>query len=123
MSVQAYVKARAYAETPRMSELRLIAEVTHELVAAAAQRLRGPALMAPLHRNREMWALFATMCADDANQLPPELRARIISLGLWVDRHTSAVMRGEEDIDSLIDVNRTIMEGLTDRPGGTDQPG
>lgn len=113
MSVEAYVRARAFAETPRMSELRLIAEVTHELVMAAEQRLRGAELMRPLHRNREMWSVFATMCADDANQLPPELRARIVSIGLWVDRHTSAVMRGEEDLDALIDVNRTIMEGLT----------
>jgi flagellar protein FlaF len=40
------------------------------------------------------------------------VRAQIISLSLWVNRHTSAVMRKEESIQPLIDVNRSIMEGL-----------
>ena len=35
-----------------------------------------------------------------------------MSLNLWVMRHSSAVMRGEEKFEPLIDVNRTIMQGL-----------
>jgi flagellar protein FlaF len=35
---------------------------------------------------------------------------------MWVRRHTSAVMRREEDIDALIDVNRMMMQGLSSRP-------
>ena len=45
------------------------------------------------------------------DQIVP-LRAQIISLGLWVSRHASEVARGDADIDALIDVNRSIMEGL-----------
>ncbi len=44
-----------------------------------------------------------------------EVRAQIISLSLWVSRHTSAVMRREEEIQPLIEVNRIIMQGLTGR--------
>ena len=36
----------------------------------------------------------------------------MISLSLWVGRHTSAVMRREEDFGPLIDINRIIMQGL-----------
>ncbi|HEX7800343.1 MAG TPA: flagellar biosynthesis regulator FlaF, partial [Asticcacaulis sp.] len=36
----------------------------------------------------------------------------IISLSLWVNRHTSLVMRNKEEIGPLIDINRTIMQGL-----------
>jgi flagellar protein FlaF len=43
------------------------------------------------------------------------LRASIISLSLWVGRHSSAVMRKEEDFEPLIDINRTIMQGLAGR--------
>jgi flagellar protein FlaF len=51
------------------------------------------------------------------------VRAQIISLSLWVNRHTSKVIRRQEDIQPLIDVNRSIMEGLrvqppANRPGG-----
>jgi len=44
--------------------------------------------------------------------MPEAARAQIISLSLWVNRHTSAVMRREEEIEPLIDINRIIMQGL-----------
>ncbi|NAW45063.1 transcriptional regulator, partial [Salmonella sp. gx-f4] len=40
------------------------------------------------------------------------VRAQIISLSLFVNRHSSAVMRGEETFQELIDINRMIMQGL-----------
>jgi flagellar protein FlaF len=43
------------------------------------------------------------------------LRAQIISISLWVSRYTSTVMRERADIAPLIDINRTIMEGLAPR--------
>ena len=69
-------------------------------------------LMQPLHRNREMWSVFVTDCGARGNGLPNELRAQIISIGLWVERFTSDVVAGREPIGELISVNRTIMEGL-----------
>jgi flagellar protein FlaF len=59
-----------------------------------------------------MWSTFATDCGARGNGLPPELRAQIISIGLWVERFTSDVVAGRESIRELIAVNRTIMEGL-----------
>ena len=46
------------------------------------------------------------------------MRASIISLSIWVSKHTSAVIRREEDIEPLIEVNRMMMQGL----GGGDAP-
>ena len=43
------------------------------------------------------------------------LRAQIISLSLWVSRHTSAVIRKQEEIGPLVDINRIIMQGLATR--------
>ena len=48
------------------------------------------------------------------NQLPDTLRASIISIALWVDRFTSDVVAGRDSIDGLIQVNRSISEGLHD---------
>jgi len=65
--------------------------------------------------NRRVWSALAADCAAPDNQLSMELRAQIISLSLWVGRHTSAVMRREEKIEPLIDINKILMQGLAGR--------
>ena len=40
------------------------------------------------------------------------LRAQIISLSIWVGKHSSKIIRENEDIEALIDVNKAVMEGL-----------
>jgi flagellar biosynthesis activator protein FlaF len=69
--------------------------------------------MDALDWNRRLWSALATDCADPGNRLPQVVRARIISLSLWVGRHTSAVMRREEEIEPLIDINRMMMQALS----------
>jgi flagellar protein FlaF len=44
--------------------------------------------------------------------LAADLRAQIISLSMWVGRHTSAVVRQEEAFEPLIEINRIMMQGL-----------
>lgn len=112
MSVTAYQRARNTAESPRATEHRLMSQVTGALIHARDQGHGGATLAHVLHWNREVWSTFGTMCADSDNRLPVPLRAGIISLALWVDRHSSAVMAGRADIDDLIEVNRMIMDGM-----------
>lgn len=113
MSLNAYRRAQEIAATPRGTEYRLMSQITAELMAARDGGLSGAALMPALHRNRRAWSTFSTLCASPENQLPEELRARIISIALWVERYTSDVVRGRESIDDLILVNRAIIEGLS----------
>jgi flagellar protein FlaF len=40
------------------------------------------------------------------------LRAQIISISLFVNRHSSVVMRGDDDFEALVDINKMIMQGL-----------
>lgn len=112
MTINAYQAARSRAETPRAAEHRLLSQITGEMMEAEAAGLTGAALAASLHRNREMWAVFTTDCGSPGNGLPDELRASIISLGLFVQRFTSEVIAGREPIGELIALNRTMMEGL-----------
>lgn len=113
MSLQAYQQAATRAESPRETEYRLFAQVTLALMEAAKcdpSDIRGR--VDALDWNRRLWSVLGTDCADPQNKLAPELRAAIISLSIWVDKHTSAVIRRREDIEPLIEVNRTIMQGL-----------
>ena len=68
-----------------------------------------------LHWNRRVWATLADDCSHPGNALPDSTRAQIISLSLFVHRTTSHVMRREADVDVLIDLNRTMMQGLSGR--------
>lgn len=114
MSLQAYQQAAQRAENPREAEYRLFGQVTRALMAAAeVERADLRARMDALDWNRRMWSALAADCAEPANGLPMPVRAQLISISLWVGRHTSAVMRGEEEIADLIDVNRIIMQGLS----------
>jgi flagellar protein FlaF len=112
MSLSAYQRVRTISELPRNTEFRLVSQITGEMIAARDAGLKASDLLATLHRNREMWGTFASACGAPGNALPDELRAGIISLALWVDRFTSEVVTGREDIDGLIGVNRQLLEGL-----------
>jgi flagellar protein FlaF len=113
MSLQAYQQASQRAENPRDTEYRLFGEVTRALMEAAeADDLDFAARVKAIDWNRRLWSTLATDCGVDGNGLTMQLRASIISLNLWVMRHSSAVMRREEDFQPLIDVNRIVMQGL-----------
>ncbi len=113
MSLNAYQRTCALVESPRGTECRLMRQITGEMMTARDAGLSGSALMSVLHRNREVWGAFSDACGAPGNALPNELRASIISIGLWVDRFTSEVVRGTDSIDELITVNCSIIEGLS----------
>jgi flagellar protein FlaF len=117
MSLQAYQQAAARTENSRDAEYRLFGQVTRALLQAAEappDDVRGR--IEALDWNRRLWSALATDCADPQNVLPESVRAQIISLSLWVGRHTSAVIRHQEDIEPLIDINRIMMQGLAGQP-------
>ena len=118
MSLNAYQRTRSITESPRASEYRLLSEITGDMLNAEHAGLRGAAMIAVLHRNRELWTAFSTACATAGNGLPDAVRASIISIALWVDRFTSLVVSGTASISELIGVNRLIMEGLSEAPKG-----
>ena len=113
MSLQAYQQAATRAENPREMEYRLFAQVTRALMDAAKldpTDLRGR--MDALDWNRRLWSTLATDCGQPDNAMTPQLRASIISLSIWVGKHTTLVIKREEEIEPLIEINRMIMQGL-----------
>ena len=117
MSLQAYQKAATWAESPRQMEYRLFAQVTLALMEAAkADPGDIPARIDVLDWNRRVWTALSEDCSNPGNGLPAPLRASIISLAIWVTRHTSAVIRRQEQIEPLIEINRMMMQGLAPAP-------
>lgn len=97
--------------SPRQAEYRLMTDVTRALMAAQGGP-RNEKYHHCVHWNLRMWLAFQEDVADDDNRLPDQLRAGIISLSLWVERETFKALRGEVELDDLIEINRTVMAGL-----------
>ena len=113
MSLRAYQQATARAEPPREAEYRLFGEVTRALMAAAqAPREDLKTRIDALDWNRRLWRTLAADCMDDRNTLTEDVRAKIISLSLWVAKYSRSVTREKAPLDPLIEINRTIMQGL-----------
>jgi len=115
MSIKAYQRAATQAEQPRDLEYRAFGQVTAGLVRAREERVQIAVLGDALDANRRLWNLLSADCSTPQNQLPPALRGQIISLALWVSRYSNDVLRDGADLDPLIDINRTMMEGLAAR--------
>ncbi len=111
MSLQSYEAAQNQTETPRQTEYRLLALVTRELISAQ-EDTGGKGRIGAVDWNRRLWLTLQMDLASAQNSLPDELKARLISISIWVDKHSRNVLRREAEIEPLISVNRTIMEGL-----------
>jgi len=62
---------------------------------------------------RRMWATLLEDLASPENALPKELRAQIISIGLWVVREAENIRLGTStDFKPLIEVTTAVFEGL-----------
>jgi flagellar protein FlaF len=116
MSLTAYQQTLRATEHPRDIEYRLFGQVTRALLEVSSLTRTDPKKIDAIDWNRRVWSAMAGDCASDGNAMPAPIRAGIISLSLFVARYSSQVMADAMPIDPLIDINRTIMQGLALRP-------
>jgi len=126
MSVTAYKRTISHTEAPRQIERRILAQVTSELenqfhaFDTAERKMDRLQLLADgirhsLWKNQMVWMAFKMDLAEHENGLSPELRASIMSLAIWVEKHTQSVLAGGKTIKPLVDINRSIIDGLSSR--------
>ena len=115
MTLQAYQNTQRITEDPRNAEYRLFGQVTGALLSAKETNAIGTPLVEAVDWNRRLWRTLAADCMDDRNTLTQDVRAKIISLSLWVAKYSRSVTREKAPLDPLIEINRTIMQGL--QPG------
>lgn len=116
MSLRAYQQAASRAEAPKDAEYRLFGQVTRALIAASEAPATDIARrIDAIDWNRRLWSTLARDCAEPGNKLPAEVKAGIISLSLFVGRNSSEVMRGEDDFETLIEINKIMMQALSQK--------
>lgn len=104
--VRAYGAARA-ARDPREQEADVIRRVTFGLRAALDEE--GAARVRAVADNRRLWLAMETALLDPTNQLPPPMRAGLVSLGRAVQREMDGPT---PDLAFLIEVNEQVATGL-----------
>jgi len=62
---------------------------------------------------RRLWAIFIDDLNDPNNELPTQLRAGIISIGVWMMKEIDRVRGGlTDDLTPMIEINELIRDGL-----------
>ncbi|MBI2254254.1 MAG: hypothetical protein HYU58_06530 [Proteobacteria bacterium] len=104
---------------PRSTEAWALAEASRRLVLAA--RItddNGEAMRTALVLNQRLWSIFQASLIDPSCELPREIRDNVLALSILMDRH---LMQRLADLDPtkiqpIIDINRSIAEGLSATP-------
>jgi flagellar protein FlaF len=72
----------------------------------------GAAADAIIFLNR-LWSFFLDDLAKPENGLPDDVRAKLISIGIWMLKEADAISKGKSrNFAGLIDVSNVIAEGL-----------
>lgn len=66
-----------------------------------------------LHFLRSLWTLFIDDLASPGNDLPDQLRASLISIGLWIIKEAEAIrLEKSANFAGIIDICTIIRDGL-----------
>ena len=66
-----------------------------------------------IHFTNKLWTAFLDDLGSPENALPKELRANLISIGLWILREAEDVRQGRSDnFEGLIEVTQIIRDGI-----------
>lgn len=100
-------------QTARAREREALQEAISRLEIARATGPLTPEAFEATDFVRRLWSIFISDLSNDENGLPTELRASLISIGLWIRKESDLIDRGEsENFEGIIDINRLIADGL-----------
>jgi flagellar protein FlaF len=118
LSLAHYRNTAQRTDTPRETEIRVFAHVNALLAGAGSAAAR----VAALHTNHKLWSVLLMDLASPTNRLPRELRGRLASLAIWVQRESMRLMDSTDPLDALIGINRDMADGLAAQRDAAAQP-
>ncbi|MEM9575698.1 MAG: flagellar biosynthesis regulator FlaF [Pseudomonadota bacterium] len=108
---RAYAPTQAPIKTARSTEYEIIARISHR-IKRAIQSNDFPDLAEALHENNKLWTTLAADVAHPDNQLPKELKARVLYLAEFTRQHSAKVMQKQDNAVPLLEINAAILKGL-----------
>ncbi len=94
-------------------ERQLLTRSIDMLSAAAAVGHGSREAIEALHFTNRVWSTFLEDLGSNDNALPKEVRANLISIGLWLLRETEDIRQGRtSNFEGLIEVSQIIRDGI-----------
>jgi flagellar biosynthesis activator protein FlaF len=80
---------------------------------AQAAGLKSREAIEALHFLNRFWTIMLDDLASPENGLPGDLRAKLLSIGIWMIKQAAAIRGGSRtDFRPLIEVSETVLAGL-----------
>jgi flagellar biosynthesis activator protein FlaF len=100
-------------QTMRARERQAMDRVIAMLRAAQQKGPQSRERVEALFYLRRLWTIFLNDLNDPNNELPDQLRAGIISIGIWMMKEMDRVRGGAtNDLTPMIEINALIRDGL-----------
>lgn len=111
---------RPTSEDPRDVEAWGLTEAARRLIHARQSPDNPDLLRQALSLNQRLWTIFQTSMVDPECPLPKDVRDNVLALSIIVDRQTfdRLIDLDVDKLDRLIDINRAVATGLSQRPAG-----
>lgn len=94
-------------------ERQLLTRSIDLLTVAASVGSESAEAVEALHFTNRVWTTFVEDLGSSDNALPKELRANLISIGLWLLREAEEIRQGRTDnFEGLIEVSQIIRDGI-----------
>ena len=100
-------------QTMRAREREAMDPVIAMLRAAQEKGPQSRERVDALYYLRRLWMIFINDLNDPNSELPEQLRAGIISIGIWMNKEIDRVRGGQtNDLTPMIEINQLIRDGL-----------
>ncbi len=97
----------------RDRERQLLTRSIDLLTKAMENGPRSHESVEAVHFVNRIWTAFIEDLGSAENELPQELRANLISIGLWLLREGEAIRQGHsQNYEGMIEVSQIIRDGM-----------
>ena len=112
--IQAYAQTQKTKMSPREIEAMAFTKAALMLEEAKDKIEDYDAYAAALKFNQLLWTIIQADVVDKENKLPPELKANVLSLSIFVDKQTIKALADAKSrhLNALININKNLAEGL-----------
>ena len=116
--IGAYAQQQKRNLTPREVEAMALTKAAILLEDAKRQTGNIEEYAKALRFNHLLWTIIQADLTEPENQLPPEIKANVMSLSIFVDKQTTKALRSSNavDLEVLININRNLAAGLRTTP-------
>ena len=121
---QAYQTSGKLGASAAQREANALLEAARKMDACTGNLDDVDAYKAALRLNWRLWTIFQADIASAENPLPVEIKENILSLSVFIDKHTVGALAEPEGgkLKVLIEINRNIAAGLMTVPEEAVEP-